>query len=279
MFTRALVGAALAVTLLSPANLSAGQNLLSNPSFEGGLNSGWLHYGNAYVETLHAQDGESSLKLFGNWSGPYNASGVYQNLTAAPGQLWIFSGFGLNPASDGVPAGNQNFALLKIIWFDGPNGTGNELQPEPGDGAVFGDYPGIESNHIDATSTPDHWQPVLASGQAPAGTQSVQLMALFLQPNAEGGSLWFDTLSATLGGCDAHNPVFDLNDDGAVDSAERDAFFACWTGPSIPLAADASPDCKCMDRNGDLSIDLTDYGYFQRCYTGDGGPVDPACDN
>ena len=130
-----------------------------------------------------------------------------------------------------------------------------------------------------ASGSEDQWQPVLASGQAPPGTQSVQLMALFLQPNYEGGSLWFDNLSATLGGCDAHNPVFDLNDDGAVDNTERDAFFACWTGPTILMASDVSPECKCMDRNGDLAIDQRDYGYFQRCYTGAGGHADPTCDN
>jgi hypothetical protein len=277
MLTRALFAVGLVVALL-PVALLAGPNLLTNPSFESAL-TGWTGYGNVYVENLYAQDGTRSLKMYGTWSSPWNASGAFQNLTASPGQLWIFSGFGLNPATDGVPAGNLNIALLKIIWFDGANATGNQLQPLPGQGAVFGQFPGIESNQINAASPPDEWQAVLASGEAPPNTQSAQLMAIFLQPNYEGGSLWFDNLLATLGGCDAHNPVFDLDDDGVVGLAERDAFLACWTGPAIPMAADASEQCKCMDRSKDLAIDQQDYGIFMRCYTGAAGGVNPACDD
>jgi hypothetical protein len=43
----------------------------------------------------------------------------------------------------------------------------------------------------------DQWQFLQASGTAPAGTVGVQVLALFLQPNFEGGSAWFDDLSVT----------------------------------------------------------------------------------
>lgn len=277
MSGRTLGCAALTAILLLPATLLGGPNRLTNPSFEGGL-AGWLIYGNVFAETAHAQEGLQSLKLFGNWSSAWNASGAYQNLPAAPGQPWTFTGYGLNPATDGLLAGNQNIALLKIIWFDGPNATGNQLQPLPGPGALFGEFPGIESGQLNANTPPDQWQQLTAGGEAPPGTQSVQLMAIFLQPNFEGGSLWFDNLSATVGGCATHDPVFDLDDSGTVGVTEFEAFMACWTGPAILMAADVSLDCKCMDRNADLAIDLRDFGVFQRCYTGD-GPVDPACDD
>jgi hypothetical protein len=195
MFARVSRWMALGVILLLPTQLPAA-NLLTNPSFESGLD-GWTTFGNAYSETAYAQDGLRSLKLYGNWWYAWDATGAFQNLSAAEGQTWTFSGVGLDPSADPVTGGNQNFALLKIIWFDGPNGTGNMLQPLAGPGAVFGDNPGIESAQLNANTPLDAWQPLSAAGQAPADTQSVQVLALFLQPNWEGGSLWFDNLVAT----------------------------------------------------------------------------------
>ena len=189
-----LIGAWLAMPLAASANV------LVNPSFESGL-TGWNTFGNAYADSAHAQDGVKALKLFGNWSSPWNATGAFQNVAAAADQSWTFSGFGLDPASDPVTGTNQNIALLKIIWFDGPNATGNMLQPLAGPGAVFGANPGIESGQLNAGTPLDQWQALSAGGQAPAGTQSVQLMAIFLQPNYEGGSLWFDNLTATPEPC------------------------------------------------------------------------------
>lgn len=173
----------------------ASANVLANPSFEAGL-TGWTTFGNAYADPAYAQEGTQALKLFGNWSSAWNASGAFQNVTAGAGQNWTFSGFGFDPSADAVTGGNQNLALLKIVWFDGPNGTGTALQPLAGPGAIFGSNPGIESGQLNASTPLDAWQPLSAGGEAPAGTQSVQLLVIFLQPNYEGGSLWFDNLTA-----------------------------------------------------------------------------------
>jgi hypothetical protein len=269
-------GLALVAMLMLPTYSLAARNRLVNPSFEADF-EGWTSFGNAYVETAYAQDGGKSLKLYGNWWYPWNSTGVYQNLDAIAGQVWTFSGYGFDPSADPVSDVNQNFALLKIVWFDGPNATGNALQPLPGPGAVFGDYPGIESGPINAASSLDVWLPVSAVGEAPPGTQSVQLLALFLQPNWEAGSLWFDNLSATVGGCWAHEPVFDINDDGHVDDQDLEFLNSCLTGPAIPLAETAPAECQCMDRNADDSVDQQDFGIFQRCYSGPSVNADPNC--
>lgn len=84
------------------------------------------------------------------------------------------------------------------------------------------------------------------------------------------------------------DPVFDVRDllgqeggDGMVTAQDLTAFNDCATGPA-PAASvfeSLSKTCRCMDVTGDQAVDQGDFGYFQRCYTGTIGVLDPACDN
>ncbi len=95
----------------------------------------------------------------------------------------------------------------------------------------------------------------------------------------------------TYGKC-VNNPVFDVagggsgdEPDGAVDSQDFDAFVNCATGPTpdatlfdeehVNYIGDT---CSCMDVNGDLAIDHTDFATFQRCLGLTGAALD-ACDD
>jgi len=223
------LGLALALALSAATSHATG---LANPGFEAGDGnqvSDWTCFGNARQATNHARSGAYSLKLFGNWSGPWNASGVYQTLPARPGQRWTLSGYGLN-ASDDLLAG-QNYALMKIVWWSGPHGTGEMLQPLSGTGALSGENPGIESAMLTNDTPTDSWQFLAASGVAPPGTMSVQLLGgLFLQPNNESGAAWFDDLKASV------MPVWGhaLSFDGVNDYLEferlvsNDFTLECW---------------------------------------------------
>ncbi len=194
--THLLAVASVMTLALSSSVINA--QVLVNGDFEQGL-TGWTTFGNAYSDPAHAQSGAQGLKLYGNWWYAWDATGAYQNLPANPGETWTLHAFGFNPSGDAVTGGNQNFALLKLIWLDGPNGTGNALQPLAGPGAVFGSNPGIESSQLNNQTPLDTWVPLSASGVAPAGTQSVQIFGgLFLQPNFEGGSLWLDNETITV---------------------------------------------------------------------------------
>src|SRR4029078_847875 len=69
---------------------------------------------------------------------------------------------------------------------------------------------GIDSNHITNATPQNVWTLMAANAVAPAGTNHVNLFALFVQPNFNGGSTFFDDLSggavpepATLGLCGA----------------------------------------------------------------------------
>jgi hypothetical protein len=73
----------------------------------------------------------------------------------------------------------DNFGTLKISFQDAAN---NELL-------------GIDSNHITNATPQNQWTAMSASGVAPAGTNHVNLFALFVQPATNGGSAFFDDLS------------------------------------------------------------------------------------
>ncbi len=223
--------AAVAMTL-ALSTVKGYANLLTNPGFESGNGSqvsDWTSFGNAWQSTNHARSGTCSLKLYGTWIGTWNASGVYQTLPARPGQRWTLSGYGLNASDD--PLAGQNYALKKIVWFNGPNGTGQALQPLPGPGAFGGANPGIESAQLTNGTPTNVWQFLSASGVAPPGTMSVQLLGgLFLQPNYETGAAWFDDLKASA------TPVWGhaLSFDGVNDYVEfprlvsGDFTLECW---------------------------------------------------
>ena len=90
-------------------------------------------------------------------------------------------------------------------------------------------------------------------------------------------------VGATVGGapdpCRVYDPVFDVNDDGKVDSQDYVAFENCATGPDVPMDPSAPLECQCMDIDEDEDIDQDEFGAFQICFTGPLGTVDPACDD
>lgn len=178
-----------AVALLACAG-AAQANVLTNPGFETGASAGggdfpgapgWINFGNTYTTSFPnpiapgPHSGVGALKEFGTFPG---VSGVFQSFAANSGETWSMSGWGLNASSD--PMQPDNFGLLKISFF---NSGGAEIA-------------GFESNRIDITSPIDQWFPLSASGVAPAGTVSVNLFCLFVQPNFNGGSAFFDDINA-----------------------------------------------------------------------------------
>lgn len=124
----------------------------------------------------------------------------------------------------------------------------------------------------------------------PVGT-GVSLLRIQRSGNTGAGMndhLFIDDLSVSrcLEACS--DPVFDVRDllgqeggDGMVTAQDLTAFNDCATGPA-PAASvfeSLSKTCRCMDVTGDQAVDQGDFGYFQRCYTGTVGVLDPACDN
>jgi len=192
MFTLSTATASMANVLANPgfeANASAGQaatNVVSGWTLGGPANSALTS--SQPPDPVHS--GVGSLQLTAN--GGFSVPVAWQTFVASPGQTWDFQGFGL--VTNVLPA-NATFGLLKIIWDDAST---NDLQAGTvliGTG-VGPANPGIESAHVDSTTTPNTWKFMEAEGVAPANTAFVRLFVLNVDQSA--AKIWFDDLNAVL---------------------------------------------------------------------------------
>lgn len=179
-----------------PLGALPGATPLQNASFESGLAS-WVEYSEGWnIDAVAAaggppviapRTGNSLCKMFGRFWGVYNASGVYQQLAAQPGQVWQIHGYARSNSDDTI-SGTQNFMQMRIEFLDGSN-------------TVIGSNQGLM---IDGTGPFNVWvdaTPVQAT--APAGTVAMRAVYEFVQPGAglfESGSVHLDDVSAKLVG-------------------------------------------------------------------------------
>ena len=86
-------------------------NILVNPGFESNLTS-WQTYGaNNYVLTDgHAHTGSGYYKVYGQFNGNENLTGLYQNISAAPGNVYTADGWGFSLSADGGGIHGQGIA-------------------------------------------------------------------------------------------------------------------------------------------------------------------------
>lgn len=190
---RLLWAACACVFLLSMATAVPAQNVLVNPGFENGAAGGgarpdgWGWWGNAYQEgTYHPFWPLSGLQLcsmFGNWSGPWNTSGVYQEFATLAGAEWTLSSNARYAADDpilGVGAPNDNWVVQKIEFFDSGGGS----------------LGAVEATILDGTYAPDTWHAAAPiAGTAPPGTVKVQALIIYIQPATAGGAAHIDDAS------------------------------------------------------------------------------------
>lgn len=171
------------------AGVAGAQNLLQNPSFEDGLN-GWISFGNVFAESANPPqfdpfDGDKLVSMFGNFSGGFNVSGLFQEFSASEGDVFELSVHSRHFSGDAMVGGgapDSNWAVAKIAYFDA--------------GGV--EIAGSEVTILDGTFATDTWHFSSVQGGAPAGTAKVQALLLYLQPNFDGGAAHVDAASFTL---------------------------------------------------------------------------------
>ena len=179
-----LLSAALAAALLAPS--STAQNLLANPSFESGL-TGWIPFGNVFPQTasppqFEPHSGNGLVSMFGNFSGDFNVSGIFQEFPALPGDDFFMDAYSRHWSGDaltGTGAADFNWVVMKIAFFDG---FGSEITSAASEATI-----------LDGTFATDQWfdhAPIAAT--APAGVATVQALILFLQPAFDGGAAHID---------------------------------------------------------------------------------------
>ncbi len=174
-----------------------GATPLNNPSFEdeGGSLASWEIFSagfNVIAETVDATNfvitprtGDWECKMFGQFNGSDNESGIYQTLPAEPGQVWEIDAWSrVNSDDPLLPA--SNFMTMRIEFFDSDSnviGTPDEVMI------------------LDGTSPQDVWidNPALQS-TAPANTVSVRPVWTFNQIGFDGGAGHLDDLRFKLVG-------------------------------------------------------------------------------
>jgi hypothetical protein len=167
-------------------------DVLVNGDFQTGNASGWNtwggtavtdqdNYGNALPQTGRSSIGgygDFAGKAWGPWWGPWGNSGHNQVFAASAGQSWTMTGDLMMLSNDAITS--NAFGVLKLVFKDAGNIE------------IWGQDLGL----VNAASTPDVWQNLSLTAIAPAGTATVEALALFFQPNGDGvGAMYYDNVT------------------------------------------------------------------------------------
>ncbi len=225
--------------------------VFKNGSFEsqGGSLAGWSTFGNAIpnVQTHHeapALDGSETLKIFGQFNGGQNFSGVSQGISVNPGDQVTASANALVRSLDDLVGGNQ--VEMKFDYYSSFGG-------------VFGQADYISSTSLiiaNAATATDVWNLHNLTDFAPAGAVEARLSFVFDQPALAGGAIHIDDVSFTNLDLEFNA---DANDDGVVDGAD----FMAW---QIGLGKNDGASVADGDFNYDGIVDANDLAVWEAQY-------------
>jgi hypothetical protein len=249
-------------------NTTVSSNLLTDPSFEegslvqitpanGGTLNQWLRFGNVSIEADDiggsipgvpdmAPDGIFMAKMFGPFSGGPDATGLLQNVAAAPGEEFEARVWATTVAADSI-AGTENFSTIQLSFLNA-NGQVIESTPfVPVNGHDFPLLDGRDPNLVEETFIEG-----VVNAVAPEGTVAARVSLFFIQLNNQGGATWFDDVSLVrLTPELPPGTPGDFNGDGFVDAAD----YTVWRDNLN--AADESAFAPGSGNGG--GIDATDY--------------------
>ena len=171
-------------------NVSPPPSVFKNGSFEAqeGSLASWSTFGNTLAanpnvqvhnEALH--DGSAALKLFGQFNGGQNFSGVEQGISVSPGDSISASVKALIRGSDSI-VGTNNRVDVKFDYYSDFGGK-------------FGSTTYLGSKTItvaDGNSANDMWLDAELTDTAPAGAVEARLAIVFAQPNNQSGAVHVD---------------------------------------------------------------------------------------
>ncbi|NOS72528.1 MAG: glycoside hydrolase family 16 protein [Verrucomicrobia bacterium] len=193
------------VRVYAPTNLPAcGTNLLSNPGLESGGLANWSAYGagfNTLLENIShvpVHDGTNVFKVFGQFNGIANISGIFQDVPAVAAQSFAANGWVITPTEDSIAGANT--AWIEVTFRDASTNTL----------ALF------RSTAVSTNSAVGVWLNLAITNQlnpttfvaigsvtnlvAPAGTAFARFQVTFRQPQSAAGAALFDDLKFSLAG-------------------------------------------------------------------------------
>lgn len=157
-----------------------GSNLLTNPSFDTDL-TGWTIVGNVFHDTraFGLRTAPGGAKMFSTFAVD-TPSILTQSFPATPGSFWKLTAFAFTTCQeDPIYETNDNFVTAKIVFRDAGN-------------AEIG---ASEVVILDNNSPLGTWTEHEVTGQAPAGTATVEAFILFISPSLLGGAAWVDDIA------------------------------------------------------------------------------------
>lgn len=194
----------------TPTNTTAcSDNVLPNPGFEIGGLANWTTYGAGFntllgsSNDLPVHNGSNVFKLFGQFTGGENYSGVFRDTPTVPGAAFSADGWVLTPIGDTIAGGNS--AWIEVSFR----------------GAAENILAMYRSAIMNSSSPAGVWLPLAVTNQinlstyavtgsvarlvAPLGTTFARYQVVFRQPANAAGAVLFDDLN--LAAPDAPPPV------------------------------------------------------------------------
>ena len=218
------------VHMYSPSG-AADNRLLENGSFDGTANpdhsplAGWTtfgtqNFGNVSPHNEAVRSGSHSLKLFGQFNGSTNYSGVEQGVTITAGEEVRAIVHDYIRSADSI-AGTSNQVTLNIDYYSKKHGKYGSP-----------DYISTESITIaDGSTAQDTWLAHELRSTAPAGAVEARMAIAVVQPNGQGGAVHFDDIA--FGKRGGNTLVWDETGNGIWNTSRWNG-----TGPDFPVDFD-----------------------------------------
>lgn len=205
----------------------------------------WTRWGNSSRSTQLARQGPAAFKMFGNFNGPGNTTGGWQDMNAQAGERWTAGGMVQSPNWDRIGVGNSSRIRLEF------RGASNQLLASH------------ESPQFTRSDAVDTWLERTVTGVAPAGTTTARIVLTHTQGNNAGGAVWWDDVRLVRAvACDS---IDFNNDDSLFDPLDIEAFLSVYSeGPCLPMGA----TCNDLDFNNDGAVfDPLDIDALLRVYS------------
>jgi O-glycosyl hydrolase len=200
----------------------------------GGSLDAWTVFGNlngnvsVAAEAVH--EGAESLKLFGQFTGSPNASGVSQGITVAAGAAVRATAEAYIRGIDSI-AGSNNSVEMKIEFYS-----------QYGAARSSGQFISETSTLLaDGATSADAWLAHELVAVAPAGATEARLVLQFNQPDGQTGAVHLDdiTFGTVVPG--------DFNGDGNVDATDLDTWREDFGAITSPADSDFDGDVDGAD--------------------------------
>lgn len=223
--------------------------VFQNGSFEanGGSLASWSTFGNSQpnVQTHNeatALDGSETLKLYGQFNGSQNYSGIGQGISVVAGDSIAAEASALIRAADDLVGGNT--AFMKFDYYSDFGGKfGTPEYVGSSDSVTLGD----------ASTANDVWLDHSLTDTVPAGAVEARLVFVFSQPANEGGAIHIDDVSFV-------NLDLEFNADANGDGDVNGADFLTWQNG---LGLNDGTSVSVGDFNYDGVVDGDDLAVWQ----------------